>query len=89
MFSQLLTTNHEHEDILLDSTCDPEAEAGSQRCCPSTNIQKLRGSDTTLSKTHDMPKTREQPSPGPSPSTVTSVPVASSMVWAAQLHAVM
>jgi len=42
--------------------CDPEAEAGSHRCRPST---KPSGWDTTLSKTHDMSKksraTREQP----------------------------
>ena len=41
--------------------CDPEAEAASHRCRPYT---KPSGWDTTLSKTHDMPKksraTREQ-----------------------------
>jgi len=46
---------------------------------------------TTLSKTRNMPMksrvAREQPSPGPSPSI--NAPVAGSMAWVAQLHAVM
>ena len=41
--STLLLTNHEHEDLLLDGTCDPEAEAGSHCCCPLINTHKLRG----------------------------------------------
>ena len=48
------------------------------------------GLDTTLSKTRNLPKSRtarEQPSLGPSPSI--NAPVAGSMEWAAQLHAVM
>jgi len=35
-----LTTNHENEDFLLDSTCNPETKVESH---PSTNLQKLRG----------------------------------------------
>ena len=53
--------------------------------------RKLLGWDTTLSKTHDMPKNartvRDQPSPGPTPSV--NAPVAGGMAWAAQLHAAM
>jgi len=49
------------------------------------------GLGTTLSQTRNMPKksraAREQPSLGPSPSI--NAPVAGSMEWAAQLHAVM
>ena len=49
------------------------------------------GLGTTLSKTRNMPKksraAREQPSPGPSP--FINAPVAGSMEWAAQMHAVM
>ena len=49
------------------------------------------GWDTTVSKTHDMPKkaraAREQPSAGPTPSV--NAPVAGGMAWAAQLHDVM
>jgi len=49
------------------------------------------GLGTTLSKTRNMPKksrvAREQPSLGPSSSI--NAPVAGSMEWAAQLHAVM
>jgi len=49
------------------------------------------GLGTTLSKTRNMQKksrtAREQPSLGPSPSI--NAPVAGSMEWAAQLHAVM
>ena len=49
------------------------------------------GLGTTLSQTRNMSKksraTREHPSLGPSPSI--NAPVAGSMEWAAQLHAVM
>ena len=37
-----MTTDHEHEDLFLDGTCDPEVEAVT-RCCLFTHIQKLRG----------------------------------------------
>jgi len=58
---------------------------------PVNKHTKHVGLGTTLSKTRNMPQksraAREQPSPGPSPSI--NAPVAGSMAWAAQLHAVM
>ena len=51
---------------------------------------KTLGWDTTLSKTHDMPKKtrapREQPSAGDTPSV--NAPVTGGMAWSAQLNAV-
>jgi len=56
MLSQLLTTNHKHEEFLLDGTCDPEAEAGQSPLLSVDKHAKVSGWDTTLSKTHDMSK---------------------------------
>jgi len=48
-------TNHEHADCLR-----PEARARSHRCCPSTNIQNLRGGaqlfprHTTCPRSHEL-----------------------------------
>jgi len=66
LFAHEAGTNHEHVDCLRikqsKTHTHPETEEGSHRCCPST---KPSGWDTTLSKTHDMPKksraAREQP----------------------------
>ena len=78
-------TNHEQK-----ISSDLEAETGSNYFESKKN-RKTVGWGKTLSKTRNMPKksraAREQPSPGPSPSI--NAPVAGSMAWAAQLHAVM
>jgi len=73
-------TNHEYKDFLR-----PRAEAGSHRCCPSTNTQNLGGGaqlfprHTTCPRSHELLVSRRG---GRSPST--NVPVAASIAWAAQ-----